>query len=311
MGGLKPLHGLQRMTRRTRLRKAGRIAGYAGAGLVVLALVIAIGAPLYFRGERFGQLVERMLPEMRGHDPRRGRALELGHGDRAGARRDPPPLELDDITITDPEGTEVLHIEKRVGAHRGAPQPDAHHRPRSRLQGRALALRAHERREQGRVPGRVREPAAARPARSRRSPASSEFSIAGARLDGVEVTFDLLGLGPRAARRARASGRWRSKRTLFTFEVKDVDVRGGGRLRILGEKKRHRAARSIAARIDRVATTADDPDSIRLDASERGRRPLASHRARASSPASTASRPRRSSPASTSTAAHRQRRRRR
>src|SRR3954470_21557637 len=110
MGGLKP-YGLQRMTRRTRLRKAGRIAGYAGAGLVVLALVIAIGAPFYFRGERFGQLVERMLP------PRRGQ-IHVGGGRWswetliALLRSRPALLELDDITIIDPEGTEVLHTEK-------------------------------------------------------------------------------------------------------------------------------------------------------------------------------------------------------
>ena len=55
------------MTRRKLLRKAVRIAGYVGVGLVALAVVIAIGAPIYFRGERFGQLVEVSLPETRGH----------------------------------------------------------------------------------------------------------------------------------------------------------------------------------------------------------------------------------------------------
>ena len=55
------------MTRpRSRLRKAARIAGYAGAILVVLAIVVAIGAPIYYSGERFGRLVEAAMPEMRG-----------------------------------------------------------------------------------------------------------------------------------------------------------------------------------------------------------------------------------------------------
>src|SRR5262245_9778879 len=110
MGGLKP-YGLQRMTRRTRLRKAGRIAGYAGAGLIALAVVLSVGAPIYFRGERFGQLVEGMLPKMRGQ-------IHVGGGRWSWGtvvallRSRPAPFEIDDLTNIDPEGTEVLHTEK-------------------------------------------------------------------------------------------------------------------------------------------------------------------------------------------------------
>src|SRR5215471_760357 len=108
------------MTRRPRLRKAGRIAGYAAAGLVALALVIAVGAPIYFQGERFGKLVEGLMPETRGH-------IHVGGGRWSWGtviallREQPAALALEDLTITDPEGTEVLHVEElsaRIEARR-------------------------------------------------------------------------------------------------------------------------------------------------------------------------------------------------
>src|SRR6185503_8330847 len=90
-------------------------------------------------------------------------------------------------------------------------------------------------------------------------------SIEGAKLDGVETVFDLPTWGL-VLRDAHGIGALAFKAKTFTFEVKDVDVRGGGRLRILGEKT------GVVwpfdrGRLDRVATTADAPDSIRLDAS--------------------------------------------
>src|SRR4029077_15051602 len=104
--GSVPRHGSTRMTRRPRLRKAGRIAAYAGAGLVALAAVIAVGAPIYFSGERFGRLVERVLPEMSGH-------IHIGGGHWSWAtvvalvRSRPAALSFQEIAMTDPEGTEV------------------------------------------------------------------------------------------------------------------------------------------------------------------------------------------------------------
>src|SRR5262245_65815279 len=102
MGGAD-LRGHWMMIRRPRLRRLARIAAYAGAGLVVLAVVIAVGAPLYFRGERFGRLVESALPEWRGH-------AHVGGGhfswqtEIALVRGQPAPFELADGTIADPEG---------------------------------------------------------------------------------------------------------------------------------------------------------------------------------------------------------------
>src|SRR5262245_8549704 len=108
------------MTRRKLLRKAVRIVGYVGAGLIVLAVVMAVGAPIYFRGSRFGELVERAMPDTRGHTHVGGGRWSLGTV-IALLRGQPGAISLDDITITDPEQIEVLHIEHataRVEIHR-------------------------------------------------------------------------------------------------------------------------------------------------------------------------------------------------
>jgi hypothetical protein len=251
------------MTRRPRLRKAGRIAGYVAAGLVALAVVIAVVAPIYFRGARFGELAERLLPETRGH-------IHIGGGHWSWStvialvREQPAPLALDDLTITDPEGTEVLHVEHasaRIEVHRGP----------TRIFVRELELR-DVRWRFANMAGTKKvgfiaafEGVTHAPRKPAKKVAGAELSIDGARLDGVDVTFDLPTWGLKL-HDAHGIGAIGFKSKTFTFEVKDVDVRGGGELRILSPKK------GIIwpferGRLDRVATTADAPDNIRLDAS--------------------------------------------
>jgi hypothetical protein len=252
------------MTRRSRLRKAGRIAAYTAAGFVALAGVVAVGAPIYFQGARFGQLVERLLPETRGH-------IHVGGGHWSWGtviallRERPAPLALDDLTITDPEGTEVLHIEHLTAAI------EAHRRP-TRVFVRDLELR-DARWRFANMTGTKKvgfltafESVPHGPRKAAKRSAGAEISIDGARLEGVEVTFDLPTWGL-VLRDAHATAALGFRHKTFTFEVKDVDVRQGGELRILGKKK------GIVwpferGRLDRVATTADAPDSIRLDASD-------------------------------------------
>ena len=251
------------MTRRPRLRKAARIAGYAGAGLVLLAAVIAVGAPIYFRGERFGQLVERMLPDWRGRVHVGGGHWNWGTVISL-ARGRPAAIAFEDVTITDPEGTEVLHIERvsaRIEAHR---QPtriiihdldikDARWRyARMKGENKIGFVAAFES-----IPRKVRK----KPSK----PSRAEFSIASARLDGIEATFDDRTWGL-VLRDVHGTATLAVKPKLFTFEVKDADVRGPSRLRILGEKSGI-VLPIDRGRIDRVGTTADDPDSIHLDAS--------------------------------------------
>ncbi|HMF44529.1 MAG TPA: hypothetical protein VKQ32_27835 [Polyangia bacterium] len=250
------------MTRRPRLRKAGRIAGYAAAGLVALALVIAVGAPIYFQGERFGKLVEGLMPETRGH-------IHVGGGRWswgtviALVREQPAPLAVDDLTITDPEGTEVLHIEQvsaRIEVRRRPTRITIHDLVIKDARWRFATMK--ESKKIGFVAAFEGVPHAAR---KPSKPSSTELSIEGARLDGIDVTFDLPTWGL-VLHDAHAIGAIGFKAKTFTFEVKDVDVRAGGELRILGRTK------GVVwpferGRIDRVATTADAPDNIRLDAS--------------------------------------------
>ena len=250
------------MTRRPRLRKAGRIAGYAAAGLVALALVIAVGAPIYFRGARFGELVEKLMPETRGH-------IHVGGGRWswgtviALVRQQPAPLALDDLTVTDPEGTEVLHVEQlsaRIEVRRRPTRITVHDLVIKDARWRFASMKGAKKvgfiaAFEG-VPHAARKPS---------KPSSTELAIAGARLDGVEVTFDLPTWGL-VLHDAHAIGGLGVRSKTFTFEVKDVDVRAGGELRI-GSRTKGVVWPFERGRIDRVATTADAPDDIRLDAS--------------------------------------------
>ena len=251
------------MTRRNRLRKAVRIAGYVLAGLVVLAVVIAVGAPIYFRGERFGRLVESALPETRGH-------THVGGGDWSWSavialvRGQPAALALDDLTITDPEATEVLHIDHlsaRIEVHRKPTRIIIHD-----LEIKDARWRFARMAKENKVGFLASFEGVKKAARKPSKPATStELSIAGARLDGIEVTFDLPTWGLNL-RDVHAIGGLAFKGKTFTFEVKDADVRGGGRLRILGQKNGF-ALPIERGRLQRVATTAEDPDNIHLEAS--------------------------------------------
>src|SRR6185369_5575564 len=106
-------------------------------------------------------------------------------------------------------------------------------------------------------------PRAARKPAKKAEPA--DISIVGARLEHVEVTFALPTWGL-VLHDARGIGALALKGKTFTWDVKDVDVPAGGRLRILGERSGV-VLPFERGRLDRVGTTADDPDSIHLEAS--------------------------------------------
>ncbi|HEY7373930.1 MAG TPA: hypothetical protein VIF57_17350 [Polyangia bacterium] len=252
------------MTRRSRLRKAGRVAGYAAAGVVALAAIIAVGAPIYFRGERFGRLVEAFMPVTRGHVHVGGghwswsTVIALVRG-RAG------PLAFDDVTITDPEGAEVLHLAHltfAIEVHRGRPtRMLIHDLVIKDARWRFATL--HGSKKIGFLTALETVPHGPRKAPSK--PGGTEVSIDGARLEGVLATFDMPTWGL-VLRDVHARAGLALKAKTFTWEVDDADVRDGGELRILSP------AKGIVwpferGRLDRVATTADAPDSIRLTAS--------------------------------------------
>jgi hypothetical protein len=249
--------------KRPRVRKLARIAGYAGAVLVLLAIVVAVGAPIYYRGARFGRLVEAAMPEMRGKVRVGGGSWSWGMA-WALWRARPAAIALDDIVVTDPEGTEVLY------ARRATARVTIHRAPTRILIDDLVLDNARWRFARMKNERKVGFLATFEGVRRGRAPAapggSFELAIAGAKLDGVAATFDLPAWGL-ALRDVHGTGALAFKGKAFTFTVADAEVRGGGELRILGAKTGVLFPFE-RARLDRVATTADARDDIRLDASD-------------------------------------------
>jgi len=250
------------MTRRQILRKAVRIAGYVGLGVVVLVVVIAVGAPIYFRGDRFGKLIEDALPETRGHTHIGGGSWSWGTVIDL-VRGRPAALDLEDVTVIDPESTEVLHVDRisaRVEVHRQPTHIIIHDLQLSDVRWRFASM-TKEKKVGFIAAFEGVKKAARKPAKT---PGAFWLSIEGARLEHVEATFALPSWGL-TLRDVNAIGGLAIKGKLFTWEVKDADVRGGGRLRILGEKSGI-VLPYERGRLDRVATDAADPDNIHLTA---------------------------------------------
>jgi hypothetical protein len=254
--------------RRARFRSLAKWAGGILALLVVLVVIAAAAAPTVIKGPRFGRWVERALPALRGQ-------IHVGGGEwswtavlalwRGGAA----DVVLDDVRVTDPEGSLVLRA-TRVTAKvvlRRVPLVvvvrDLHITDAEWV----FATMAREKR----VGFLAAFAPAARPGRARARPsASAEISIEGARLDHVSATFALSTWGlvlkdvrGVAGLSARSGGGERAK---FGFHVDDADVAGGGRLRILRGSDAFELP-FTRARLERVATTTDAPDDIQLRAS--------------------------------------------
>ena len=203
------------------------------------------------------------MPETRGHTHVGGGHWSWGTV-IALVRGRPAAINFEDVTVTDPEGTEVLHVEQlsaRVEVHRDPTRIIIHDLQLSGARWR-FANMAKEKKVgfiaafEG-IPKPARKP-------SKPTPPPS-VSIVGARLDGIDVTFIQKDWGL-ALRDVHAIGGLAFKGKTFTWEVTDAEFRSGGRLRILGEKA-GLALPFERGRIDRVATNAEDPDNIHLTAS--------------------------------------------
>jgi hypothetical protein len=240
---------------------------------IVLLIALAIPAPLLIRGARFGTVVGWMLPATRGKITvgggrwSWGAVWELLHGR-------PAPLELDGLRVIDPEGTDVLraaHVTVAVEMGRDPARLILHDLHVTDGLWRMASMRGE------RTSGLVAAIQSPRRAAGRaRAPARvSLFAIRGAVLDGIETILDFPGWGLSVARvRARgnlavgpapgADGGSRPA-VIFTFDVSDADLGGGSVLRILDGPARVELPFSVG-RIERVATTGDAPDDLRLDA---------------------------------------------
>jgi len=262
------------MTGRRPWRRAIKRIAVGVLALIVLLVALAVPAPLVIRGTRFGTVVGWLLPVTRGKITVGGGRWSWGavwqflHGR-------PAPLELDGLRVVDPEGTEVLraaHVTVAIEMGRDPARFILHDLHVTDGLWRMASMRGE--RTSG-LAAAIQSPRAAAARARGPARAGTVFAIRGAVLDGIDTTLDFSGWGLRVARvRARgnlaigpapgAAGGSRPP-VIFTFDVSDADLGGGSVLRILDGPARVELPFS-AGRIERVATTSEAPDDLRLDA---------------------------------------------
>jgi hypothetical protein len=258
-----------------RKRSGRRRAIWAAASIIALSGMVALGLPAVVRGPRFGRIVHRVLPETRGE-------IRVGGGQWTWAaawallRGRPARLVLDDVRITDPEGTEVLRAHRLAGElaiHRDRSEVVIRHLEVAGAAWRFANMRSHpgigflvalEPKPKPRPTGASKPDAV---------PNDVSFRIEDARLDGLDVALEFPDWGL-LLKDVQAIG-WLSfdqkgGKQAVAFHVQDAEARGGGRLRILDRPIRIELPFS-RARLDEVsssgASAASAPDSIVLAAS--------------------------------------------
>jgi hypothetical protein len=255
-------------TGRASRRSAAKVAGRVAVGLLAVAIALGVAAPRVVRDARFGWVVGRVLPKMRGH-------LQIGGGRwhwadlYALVRGRPARLSLADVRVVDPEGTEVLRV-RRVSA-------------RVEVQRKPFRIAIDELRVEDAVwvfsqmRGETKigflaalESVGPRPPPARPEAGGFQISIAGARLEGLTATFEFPSWGlvlrdVHADAALTAAGGQRGSVPL-TYEVRGAEAVGGGRLRLFGPRDGFELPFS-RARLDRVATTDAAPDAIVIEAS--------------------------------------------
>src|SRR6476620_3049893 len=95
--------------RRSRLRGFARVGVIIVGAVFALVFTLAVVAGIVIQEERFGRMVTWALPATRGRISVGGGTWSWG-GILALARGSPAPLDLTDVRIVDPEGTEVLRV---------------------------------------------------------------------------------------------------------------------------------------------------------------------------------------------------------
>jgi hypothetical protein len=249
-------------------RSAAKVARRVAVGLLGVVIALGVTAPRVVRDARFGWVVGKALPKMRGR-------LQIGGGRwswadlYALARGRPARLSLADVRVIDPEGTEVLRA-SRISA-------------RVEVQRKPLRIAIDELRVEDAVWifSQMRnetkigflaafEPVGPRPPPARPAAGGFQLSIAGARLEGLTATFEFpswgLVLRDVHADAALTAAGGRRGSVPLTYEVRGAQALGGGRLRLFGPRDGFELPFS-QARLDRVATTDAAPDAIVIEAS--------------------------------------------
>jgi hypothetical protein len=259
-----------------RARSGRRRAVWATAFIVALSGLVVVGVPAVVRGPRFGRIVQSALPRTRGE-------IRVGGGQWTWAaawalwRGRPARLVLDDVRITDPEGTEVLRARRLTGElviDRDRSDVVIRHLEVADAAWRFTNMRGHP--QIGFLA--ALEPTSRSHSTGGPKPSGAgshlSFRIEDTRLEGLDVVLeypdwglllkDVMGAG-------RLSYEQQGAKQAFAFEVHGANARGGGRLRILDRSHRIELPFSVA-RLDKVsstgATAASVPDSIFIAASQ-------------------------------------------
>ncbi|HXU61419.1 MAG TPA: hypothetical protein VN962_06945, partial [Polyangia bacterium] len=248
-------------------RAARRIAG--GTFLAVTGLVLA--ASVVLQGPRLGRLIEGALPPFAGKLHLGGVTWRLrALGDLV--TDEPTPISVDELRITDPEGTVVLDV----------PHLDARVRLRSLLAGNFAietlrvpqALWRFSQLKHGEGIGFLAALAPKTPPATPPDPKQSDkpgtfFAINDAELGDLTALLDFPGVWGLELRRAHGHVTLLQTSVdphhpFFGFDATSVVAEGGGALRILGDN----VLPFDRVVINRVATTRERPDDILLDLGE-------------------------------------------
>ncbi|HSS38738.1 MAG TPA: hypothetical protein VLT58_08210, partial [Polyangia bacterium] len=245
-----------------------RIARALAGGLIATVALVVLTASAVLQGPRLGRLIESVLPPFAGK-------LHIGGVTwRLRALQDlitdaPTPIAVDDLRITDPEGTVVLDV----------PHLDAQVRLRSLLKGnfaietlrvpQALWRFAQLKHGDGigfiaaLAPNPATKTAPAKPP-DPNAPGSS-FAIADAELGDLTAILDFPGVWGLELRHAHGHVSLLQTSVdphhpFFGFDGTSVVAEGGGALQVLGN-----VLPLDRIVINRIATTRERPDDIVLD----------------------------------------------
>jgi hypothetical protein len=272
---------------RLRLTRGLQIAALVVGSVAGLVICSALLLPLVFRGSRLVWLVHQVLPPVAGQVQLSGGELGVGSLFALALGR-PADVRLRDLTVRDPEGTEVFwaaELRAAVAVHRRPLRVVVHDLRPGVSRWRLASMRERSTvgfvaafmprgwrpaaRSRTEAPRSVAPPAPApaRPPQPRRTRPTLEVGIASAQLDGLSATFDFPGWGLELADIRATGSFWATipsaGKPPIGFEVRDIDARRGGSLRIL----RGRFANRVPfdrARLDWIGTPAHAPADLLL-----------------------------------------------
>ncbi|HXJ22259.1 MAG TPA: translocation/assembly module TamB domain-containing protein [Polyangia bacterium] len=239
-------------------------------GLAGTVVVAVLAASAILQGPRLGHLIEGALPPLAGKMHIGGVTWRLrALGDLL--TDEPTPITVDDLRITDPEGTVVLdvpHLEARVRlrtllkgsfAIETLRVPQALWRFSQLKHGEGIGFLA----------ALAPKPTTPAPPPPDPNQPGSSFAIADAELGDLTALFDFPGVWGLELRHAHGhvsllQSTVDPHHPVFGFDATSVVAEGGGALRILGDN----VLPFDRVVINRIATTQDRPDDIQLNLGE-------------------------------------------